>query len=81
MAEMKPITQVRQLRNALGAHPGGFAVDLETHREEIPTRRLVPFTLTRLALEGYRLSARLEESAGDDRDTMLILATQDGVSA
>ena len=81
MAGMKPITQVRQLRNTLATHPGGFAVALETRREKIQTRRLVPFTLARLALDGYRLSARLEESTGDDRDTMLILATQEGVPA
>ena len=70
------ITQVRQLRNELGAHPGGFAVATETDRKEIPSRRLVPFMLTRLALDGYRLSATLEDSDGDAAGTMLILATQ-----
>ena len=70
------ITQVRQLRNKLGVHPGGFAVATETYRKDIPSRRLVPFILTRLALDGYRLSATLEDSNGDAAGTMLILATE-----
>ena len=69
------ITEVRQLRNTLGAHPGGFAVATETYRKEIPSRRLVPFVLTRLALDGYRLSATIEDSAAA-AGTMLILATE-----
>lgn len=76
MAGLKNISAVRRLRSDLGAHPGSFAVAIDKYREAIPTRRLVPFTLTRLALSGYRLSAQLE-SGGDD-DTMLILATQEG---
>ena len=70
------ITEVRQLRNTLGAHPGGFAVATETYRKEIPSRRLVPFVLTRLALDGYRLSATIEDSAAAAAGTMLILATE-----
>ena len=74
------ITQVRQLRNELGAHTGGFAVATDTYRKELSTRRLVPFTLTTLALAGYRLRTKLEESVDDPAGTMLILGTQEGAA-
>ena len=75
------ITQVRRLRNSLGTHSGSFAVATDEYRETIPARSLVPFTLARLALDGYRLSVQLED--GDDSSddgTMLILATQEGAA-
>ena len=72
------IAQVRRLRNSLGTHSGSFAVATDEYRETIPTRRLVPFMLTRLALDGYRMSAQLECDDSSDDGIMLILATQEG---
>lgn len=45
------------------------------YRQAIPSRRLVPFILTNLALQGYLLSAKLEEQDGDEDDTMWIIAS------
>lgn len=74
---MNKYTQARRLRDELRTHPGGFAVATEEHREVIPTRRLVPFTLTQLALAGYHLTTRLEKPTDDEIGTMLILASME----
>ena len=74
---MDRFTQARRLRDELRTHPGGFAVATEKHREVIPTRRLVPFTLTQLALKGYYLTTQLEKPTGDEIGTMLILASME----